>query len=62
MAIKHEACEPGMKPVVWVRSKPGTTRFYAGPDRPDTNKRVALGQETWYGGLARNGPFISKHV
>jgi hypothetical protein len=37
------------------RSEPGTAR-------PDTNKRAGLGQETRHGGLARHGPFTSKHV
>jgi hypothetical protein len=32
------------------------------PARPDTNKRVGLGQETRHGGLARHGPFTSKSV
>jgi hypothetical protein len=54
--------KPGMKPVVWARSEPGTARFYTGPGRPDTNKRVELGQETRHGGLARHGPFTSKPV
>jgi hypothetical protein len=62
MAIKHEAREPGTKPAVWARSEPSTTRFYAGPDRPGTNKRAGLRQETRHGGLARHGPFTSKHV
>jgi hypothetical protein len=62
MANKHEACEPGMKPAIWARSEPGTARFYAGPGRPDTNKRAGLGQETRHGGLARHGPFTSKAV
>jgi hypothetical protein len=51
-----------MKPTVWVWSEPGTTRFYAGPIQPGTNKRAGLGQETSHGGLARHGPFTSKHV
>ena len=46
MANKHEAREPGMKPAVLVWSEPGTTEFYAGPGRSDTNKRTELGQET----------------
>jgi hypothetical protein len=62
MANKHEARESGTKPVVWARSEPGTTWFYAGPGRPGTNKRVGLGQEIRYGRLARHGPFTSKHV
>jgi hypothetical protein len=62
MANKHEAREPGTKPTVWARFEPGMTRFYAGPARPDTNKRVGLGQEIRHGGLARHGPFTSKHV
>jgi hypothetical protein len=40
MANKHEAREPGPKPAVWARSKPSTTRFYAGLGRPGTNKRA----------------------
>jgi hypothetical protein len=62
MANKHEAREPGMKPAVWARSEPGMARFYAGPGWPGTNKRTGLGQETRHGGLARHGPFTSKHV
>jgi hypothetical protein len=62
MANKHEARELGMKPVVWAQSEPGTTRFYAGPARPGTNKRAGLGQKTRHGGLARHGPFTSKPV
>jgi hypothetical protein len=62
MANKHEAREPGTKPAVWARSEPGTTRFSAGRGRPDTNKRVGLEQETRLGGIARHGPFTSKHV
>jgi hypothetical protein len=62
MAIKHEAREPGTKPAVWAWSEPGMARFYAGPGRLGTNKRVGLGQETRHGGLARHGPFTSKHV
>jgi hypothetical protein len=50
MSNKHEAREPG------------TTRLYAGPGRPDTNKRAGLGQEIRHGGLARHGPFSSKPV
>jgi hypothetical protein len=53
MANKHEARELSTKPVVWARSESGTTRFYAGPGRPDTNKRARLGQETRHDGLAR---------
>jgi hypothetical protein len=45
MTNKYEAREPGTKPAVWARSKPGTTRFYTGLSRPDTNKRVGPGQE-----------------
>jgi hypothetical protein len=59
MANKHEAREPGMKPAVLVWSEPGTTEFYAGPGRSDTNKRTELGQETRYGGLARHDPFFT---
>jgi hypothetical protein len=62
MSNKHEARELGTKPVIWVRSEPGTTRFYAGPGRPGTNKQARLGQETRHGGLARLGPFTSKPV
>jgi hypothetical protein len=62
MANKHDAREPSTKPAIWARSEPGTARFYAGPGRPGTNKRVWLGQETRHGGLARHGPFTSKHV
>jgi hypothetical protein len=62
MANKHEAREPGTKPAVWTRSEPGTTRFYAGPGQPSTNKRAGLGQESRHGGLARHGPFTSKPV
>jgi hypothetical protein len=62
MANKHEAREPDTKPVVWVRSEPGITRFYAGPGRPGTNKWAGLGQETRHGGLVRHGPFTSKPV
>jgi hypothetical protein len=46
MANKHEAREPGTKPVVWAWSEPGPSRFYTGPGRSGTNKRVGLGQET----------------
>jgi hypothetical protein len=60
MANKHEAREPGTKPVVWVRSESDTTRFYVGPGRSDTNKRAGLGQETRHGG--QHGPFTSKPV
>jgi hypothetical protein len=59
---KHEAREPDTKPAVWARTEPGTTRFYTGPGRPDTNKRDGLGQETRYGGLVRHGPFTPKPV
>jgi hypothetical protein len=69
MANKHEAREPSTKPVVWARSELGTTRFYVGPGRPGsmqarpgTNKWARLAQETRHGGLARHGPFTSKHV
>jgi hypothetical protein len=62
MANKHEAREPGTKPAFWARSEPGTTRFYAGPGRPGTNKRARLGQEIRHGGLAWHGPFTCKHV
>jgi hypothetical protein len=62
MSNKHEAHEPGTKPVIWVRSEPDMARFYAGPGRPGTNKRAGLGQETRHGGLARHGPFTSKFV
>ena len=33
MSNKHEAREPGTNPVVWARSEPGTTWFYAGSDK-----------------------------
>jgi hypothetical protein len=49
MSNKHEAREPGTKPVIWV-----------GPF--STNKRAGLGQETRHGGLARHGLFTSKLV
>jgi hypothetical protein len=62
MANKYEAREPVTKLAVWARSEPGTTRFYAGPGRPDTNKRGGLGQETRHGGLARHDPFTYKPV
>jgi hypothetical protein len=62
MSNKYEACEPGMKPVIWAWSEPGTTRFYVGPGRPDTNKRARLGQEIRHGGLGRHGPFTYKSV
>jgi hypothetical protein len=62
MANKYEAREPSMKPTVLVWSEPGTTRFYAGPGRFDTNKRTRLGQKTRHGGLARHDPFTSKPV
>jgi hypothetical protein len=62
MSNKHEAREPDTKPAVWARSEPGTTRFYAGPGRPGTNKRAGLGQETRHDGLARHDPFTSKPV
>jgi hypothetical protein len=62
MSNKHEARESGTKPVIWARFEPGTARFYAGPGRPGTNKRVGLGQETRHGGLARHGPFTSNLV
>jgi hypothetical protein len=62
MANKHEAREPGTKPVVWARSEPDTARFYAGPGWPGKNKRAGLGQETRHGGLTRHGPFTCKHV
>ena len=62
MSNKHEAREPGTKPAFWSRSEPGTARLYAGPGRPDTNKRAELGQEIMHGGLARHGPFSSKPV
>jgi hypothetical protein len=62
MANKHEARESGTKLAVWAQSESGTARFYAGLGRPDTNKRAGLGQETRHGGLARHGPFTSKHV
>jgi hypothetical protein len=48
MANKHETREPG------------TTRFYAAPGRPGTNKWVGHGQETRNGGL--HDPFTSKPV
>jgi hypothetical protein len=62
MANKHEARESGTKPAVCARSEPDTTRFYAGPGRPGTNKRAGLGQETRHVGLARHDPFTSKPV
>jgi hypothetical protein len=62
MSNKHEAREPGAKPVFWARSEPGMARLYAGPGRPGTNKRAGLGQEIRHGGLARHGPFSSKPV
>jgi hypothetical protein len=62
MSNKHEAREPGTKPVVCARSEPGTARLYAGPGRPGTNKRAGLGQEIRHGELARHGPFSSKPV
>jgi hypothetical protein len=62
MSNKHEAREPDTKPAVWARSEPGTARLYAGLGRPDTNKRVGLGQEIRHGGLAQHGPFSSKPV
>jgi hypothetical protein len=62
MANKHEARDPSMKPAIWAQSKPGTTRFYAGPGWSDTNKRAGLGQKTKYGGLARHDAFTSKPV
>jgi hypothetical protein len=62
MSNKHEAREPDTKPVVWARSEPGTTRFYAGLGRPGTNKRAGLEQEIRHGGLARHDPFTSKPV
>jgi hypothetical protein len=62
MANKHEAREPGTKPSVLARSEPVTARFYAGPGRLDTNKRVELGQETRHCGLARHDPFTFKPV
>jgi hypothetical protein len=43
MANKYETRELRTKPAVWVWSEPGTIRFYAGPGRPNTNKRVGLG-------------------
>jgi hypothetical protein len=62
MSNKHEAREPGTKSAVWLRSESGTARFYAGPGRPDPNKRAGLRQEIRHGGLARHGPFTSKPV
>jgi hypothetical protein len=62
MINKHEVRKSGMKPTVWARSEPGMDRFYTGPNRPDKNKRVGLGQETKHDGLTRHDPFISKHV
>jgi hypothetical protein len=50
MSNKHEAREPGTKPVVWARSEPGT------------NKRAGLRQEIRHGELARHGPFSSKPI
>jgi hypothetical protein len=52
MINKHETREPGTKPAVWAWSESGTTRFYVGPGRADTNKWVGLGQKTRHGGLA----------
>jgi hypothetical protein len=62
MSNKHEPRESGTKPAVWVRFEPDTTRLYAGPDRPGTNKRAGLEQEIRHGGLARHDPFSSKPV
>jgi hypothetical protein len=62
MANKHKTREHDTNPTVWARFKPGKTRFYVGPDRPDTNKRAGLRQKTRHGGLARHGPFTSKPV
>jgi hypothetical protein len=62
MTNKHEARESGTKLAVCARSEPDTTRFYAGPGRPDTNKRAGLEQETRHVGLARHDPFTSKPV
>jgi hypothetical protein len=52
MSNKHEAREPGTKPVVWAWSEPGTARLYAGLDRSGMNKRARLEQEIRHGGLA----------
>jgi hypothetical protein len=60
MTNKHEAHEPGTKPVVWIRprsARPGSMRA-----RADTNKRTGLGQKTRHGGLTRHDPFTSKPV
>jgi hypothetical protein len=62
MVNKQEAHEPGTKSAVWARSESGTTRFYAGPSRPGTNKWAGLVQETRQGELTRHGPFTSKLV
>jgi hypothetical protein len=62
MVNKHEARETDTKPAIWAWSEPGTTRFYAGPGRPGTNKRVGLGQKTRHSGLARHGSFTSKPI
>jgi hypothetical protein len=62
MANKPEVREPGTKPAVWARSEPDTTRLYACPGRPGTNKRAGLGQKTRHGGLARHDSFTFKPV
>jgi hypothetical protein len=62
MSNKYEARETDTKPAFWARSKPDTARFYTGPGRPGTNKRVGLGQETRHGGLAQHDLFTSKPV
>jgi hypothetical protein len=62
MSNKHEAREPGTKPVFWARSEPGTTQLYTGPGQAGTNKRAGLRQEIRHGGLARHDPFSSKPV
>jgi hypothetical protein len=53
MKARPEAC-------FFVRYELGLAHFYTGTGRPDTNKRVGLGQETKHGGLARYNLFISK--
>jgi hypothetical protein len=60
MVNKHEAHEPVTKSAVWARSESGTTWFYTGSGRPDTNKRIGLRQETRHVGLAQHDPFIFK--
>jgi hypothetical protein len=60
MSNKHEAREPGTKPIVWPgpsMARSGFMRARAGPARIS-----GPGQETRHGGLARHDPFISKPV